>query len=105
MAVKIAEACTYVLPFVTTLGVLHEYGRVYVTCFLVFFYRYNIFFGGVYQLYFCNVRMKRCLHLGYFSHLGVSEELLRLADIRLRISCLALKLDKLLYGLIPALVL
>ena len=46
MAVKIAEACTHVLPPVlgfTTLGVLHEYGRVYVTCFLVFFYRYNIF--------------------------------------------------------------
>ena len=55
MALKIAEACTYVLPLVTTLGVLHEYGRVYVTCFLVFFYRYNIFFGEVNQLYFCNV--------------------------------------------------
>ena len=42
MAVKIVEACAYVLPPVlgfTTLRVLHEYGSVYVTCFLVFFHR------------------------------------------------------------------
>ena len=49
--------------------------------------------------------MKRCLHLGFFPHWVFSEELFRLADPRLRISCLALKLDKLLHGLIPALVL
>ena len=27
----------------TTLRVLHEYGRVYITCFLAFFYTYNIY--------------------------------------------------------------
>ena len=57
MAVKIAEACNHVLPPVlgfTTLGVLHKYGRVYVTCFLVFLQLQHIL-GEVYQSYFCNV--------------------------------------------------
>ena len=42
--VKIVELCVTpsFLGF-TTLGVLHEYGRVYITCFLVFFYTYNIY--------------------------------------------------------------
>ena len=43
MAVKIMATYTYVLPGFTSLGVLHEYERVYVTCFLIFFYRYNVY--------------------------------------------------------------
>ena len=81
MAVKIAEACTYVLPPVlgfTTLGVLHEYGRVYVTCFLVFFYRYNIF---LVKCISCTSVMYEEMFVFRFSpHWVFSEELLRLAD-------------------------
>ena len=97
MAAKIAEACTYVLPPVlgfTTLGVLHEHGRVYVTCFLAFFYRYNIFL--VKYIGCTSVMYDEMFVLRFFPHWVFSEELLRLADHRLRISCLAL---------IPALVL
>ena len=91
MAIKIAEACIYVLPPVlgfTTLGVLHKYGRVYVTCFLVFFYRYNIFL--VKYINCTSVMYEEMFVFRFSPHWVFSEELLRLADPRLRISCLAL---------------
>ena len=64
----------------TTLGVLHEYGRVYVTCFLVFFYRYNIFL--VKCISRTSVMYEEMFVFRFFSSLSFSEELLRLADPR-----------------------
>ena len=91
MAVKIAEACTYVLPPVlgfTTLGALHKYGRVHVTCFLIFFYCYNIFL--VKCISCTSVTYEEMLVFRFFPHWVFSEEQIRLADPRLRKSCLAL---------------
>ena len=70
------------------MGILHEYGRVYVTCFLVFFYMYNIFL--VKCISCTSVTYEEMFVSRFFSSLGFSEELLRVVDPRLMISCLAL---------------
>ena len=93
MAIKIVETCTHVLPPVlgfTTLGVLHEYGRVYITCFLVFFYRYNIRIFLVKCISRTRIMFEEMFVFRFFPHWVFSEELLRSATPRLRISCLAL---------------
>ena len=96
MDVKIVETCTYVLPPVlgfTTLGVLHENGRVH---------NYNLFLLEVQHIFLVKCINRTCVMyeemflLRFFPHWVFSEKLLRLATPRLRISCLAL---------IPALVL
>ena len=59
MAIKIVETCTHVLPPVlrfATLGVLHEYGRVYnYNLFLSLFLQVQHYIlGEAYQSHLCN---------------------------------------------------
>ena len=91
MAVKIVETCTYVLPSVlgfTTPGVLHEYGRVYVVCFSLLLQVQHIFL--VKCISHTCVMYEEMFVFRFFPHWVFSEELLRSAAPRLRISRLAL---------------
>ena len=93
MAIKVVETWTHVLPPVlrfATPGVQHEYGRVYnYNLFLSLFYRYNIIFLVKCISRTC-VIIEEMFLFRFFPHWVCSEELLRLATPRLRISCLAL---------------
>ena len=64
-------------------------GCTIITCFLVFFYRYNIIFL-VKCISRTGVIIEEIILFRFFPHWVCSEKLLRLATPRLRTSCLAL---------------